>query len=165
MPVLQEHQEQIARIQISCQGQIQRPPVQELRPALFGADRMKAAERELRDLMAELRVQFDKVREKTAWLELKQSELRPDDEISLFGLMDAKQECQTEQSLLSGHALMAHQLAATKRIKLDRDSERLLSAIRELSPNSSGFRQRGRIRTSLSSSYVGDTSFCVKPIR
>ena len=61
-------------------------------------------ERELQGLISELRIHYDKLREKVAWLELKHSELQPDDEVSLFGFLDAKQNLAIEKSLLSGHA-------------------------------------------------------------
>lgn len=80
--------------------------------------------------MNELHVQFGRVRQKAAWLELKQSELRPDDAISFFAHLQAQEDFAIEISLLSGHALMAQQLAAKKHIKLDPYSQRLLRDIR-----------------------------------
>ena len=90
---------------------------------------MKAKQPELHELIATLRVQFDKVREKAAWLELKQSELRPDDQISFFGFLEAKQNLAMEQSILSGHAIMIQEDIRKWRITIDPQSSRMLKEI------------------------------------
>lgn len=94
---------------------------------------MTGAKRELRDLIAEMRIQFDKVREKSAWLDLKQSEFRPDDEIAFWGLMQAKEQLTIEQSVLAGHAGMAQELIRKKKIRLDRGTTRFLNQIADYS--------------------------------
>ena len=90
---------------------------------------MKPTQCELRALISELRVQFDRVREKVAWLELKQSELRPDDQRSYLWFLEAKQNLLTERSLLSGHALMVQENIQKSRITIDPQSARLLREI------------------------------------
>jgi len=106
-----------------------------MRPAISAAGGMRAAQRELRDLISELRTQFDKVREKVAWLELKQSELRPDDQVSFFGYLEAKQNLNVEKSLLSGHALMVQEDIQKHRIIIDKQSARMLKEIVNYSRN------------------------------
>ena len=161
MPVVQEHQEPIARVQVSCQGEVQRPPVQGLRPTILGSGSMKSrktegrdlkseqtlrrasrkgkitadspAARELKNLMNDLHIQFGKVRQKAAWLALKRSEFQEDDAISFFDYLQAEEDFATEVSLLSGHALMVQQLASKKRIRLDRYSKYLLQQIQAYS--------------------------------
>jgi len=90
---------------------------------------MKPVERELRDLITQLRIQFEIVRENVTWLELKQSELRPDDEISFLGFLEAKQNLAIEQSLLSGHALMVQRDIQKSRIAIDPQTARMLKEI------------------------------------
>jgi len=90
---------------------------------------MKPAEHEIQELISELRIHFDKVREQVAWLQLKQSELRPDDQISFFGLLEAKQNLTIEQSLLSGHALMVQKDIQQSRITIDPQTARMLKEI------------------------------------
>lgn len=92
---------------------------------------MTGAKRELRDLIAEMRIQFDKVREKSAWLDLKQAEFRPDDEIALWGLMQAKEQLTIEQSVLAGHAQLVQERARDKRVKLTQDNNRFMDTIRQ----------------------------------
>jgi len=100
-----------------------------MRQTISAEDKMKAAEQEIRELISELRIQFDKVREKVAWLELKQSELRPDDQISFFGYLEAQQNLAMEKSLLSGHALMVQQDIQKSRITIDPQTARMLKEI------------------------------------
>lgn len=90
---------------------------------------MKACQREIHELISELRVQFDKVKEKVAWLELKQSELRPGDQISYYGFLEAKQNLLMERSLLSGHATMVQEDIQKWRVTVDPQSARILKEI------------------------------------
>ena len=131
MPVVQEHEKQIAWIQVSCQRQIQRSPVQELRPTILGARSMKAAERKLRDLIAELRVQSDKARASAEFLKLKQSELRPDDWVSETMFRDTQDQLRLEQSLLVGHVHMIVESHRAKRNPLPPELRQILLEIQK----------------------------------
>jgi hypothetical protein len=92
-------------------------------------------QRELKELISELRIHFDRVREKAAWRGLKRGELRPDDFTSQSMFMDAGNELRLEQSLLAGHAFMVQELATKKNLTLDRTSQRLLQEILAYSRN------------------------------
>ncbi len=70
---------------------------------------------DLQEMIATLRSQYEKVKTQAAFLELKQSELRPGDEISFFGYLQAKEQLNIEQSLLSGHAYMVRQILANRK--------------------------------------------------
>jgi hypothetical protein len=130
MPVVQRHQKQIARLQVPCKRQeVERPPMCRLRQAIPADGTMTATHGEIHELISELRGQLDKVREKVAWLELKQSELRPGDQISYLGFLEAKQNLAVEQSLLSGHALMVQEDIQKWRITIDPQSARILKEI------------------------------------
>jgi hypothetical protein len=83
----------------------------------------------IQELIAEIRRQYDRVREKQEFLRLKQSELRPGDEMSFFGYWEAKQNLAMEQSLLSGHAFMVQQELQKRRITLDARTARILREI------------------------------------
>ena len=84
---------------------------------------------ELKDLISELRLQFDRVRTKAAWVGLKRSELGPDEFISQSMFMNADSELRLEQSLLAGHAFMVQELVTKRKLSLDRTSQRLLQEI------------------------------------
>jgi hypothetical protein len=60
-------------------------------------------------LVEALRQHAEKVRTQAAFLALKQSELRPDDEMSFFGHQQAREELTLEAGLLKGHLLMIQQ--------------------------------------------------------
>ena len=79
----------------------------------------------------QLREQFETVKANDAFLRLKESEYRPDDEISLFGLMNAREQLNIERSLLGGHALMIMEMADKKEVSLNRESQLLLREIQE----------------------------------
>lgn len=58
----------------------------------------------------------EKVRAQTEFLKIKQDELRPGDEVSFFGHLQAKEELTLEAGLLSGHLLMVQeQIQRSKR--------------------------------------------------
>jgi len=71
--------------------------------------------KDVRDLIAELRRCHARAKDQTAFLELKQSELRPGNEISFFWYLQAKEHLHIEQSLLSGHAYMVRQILAKRK--------------------------------------------------
>ncbi|MDD5677066.1 MAG: hypothetical protein PHW60_03620 [Kiritimatiellae bacterium] len=85
-----------------------------------------------REMIAVLRSQYEKVKAQTAFLDLKQSELRPGDEISFFGYLQAKEELTIEQSLLSGHAWMLQTMAKERELDFNLDTRRLLAEIRNI---------------------------------
>ena len=58
--------------------------------------------KDVRDLIAELRRCHAHTKDQAAFLALKQSELRPGNEISFFWYLQAKEHLHIEQSLLSG---------------------------------------------------------------
>lgn len=98
-------------------------------PAIPADGTMTTNQSELLELIAALRTHFEKVQEMTAWLELKQSELRPDDEFSFLGMLEAKQNLTIEQSLLSGHAFMIQEDIQERHIVLSRDDKKVLETI------------------------------------
>ncbi len=100
-----------------------------LRQAIPAESKMKTGEREFQELIAELRIQFDEVRGKTEFLKLKQSELRPGDEISFFGFLEAMQSLAIEQSLLAGHARMVQENIQTKHLVLSFGDRKILETI------------------------------------
>ena len=79
--------------------------------------------------IAALKSQHEKVKALAAFLDLKQAELRPGDEISFFGFLEAKEQLAIEQSVLSGHAGMVQEFIQKERVPLDADSQRILRQI------------------------------------
>ena len=53
-------------------------------------------------MIAELHRQYDHVREQTEFLKLKEMEFRPNDQISLFGLMEARLQLKIEKYVSRG---------------------------------------------------------------
>lgn len=84
---------------------------------------------EIKELIVELSIHFDKLREKAAYLALKEAELWPDDYISQSLYTQAVEELRFEQSLLAGHALMVQQDIQKKRLALSFDDRTLLREI------------------------------------
>ena len=83
-------------------------------------------------MMASLASQFEKVKADAAFLRLKQCELRPGDQISLYGCMNAQEQLRIEQSLLVGHAFIIHQELARKHRTADPETRRFLAQILNL---------------------------------
>jgi hypothetical protein len=81
------------------------------------------------ELIAQLRIHFEKVKADEAFFSLKQSECRRGDSISYIGMLNAQEALDIERSLLVGHAMMVSEIARKKHIALDRESEKLLIAI------------------------------------
>lgn len=94
-----------------------------------GRPRKQSTRFEIHDMLDHLRSQYEKVKADLAFLALKQSELHPDDEISFFGFLEAKQNLHMEQSLLSGHALMIQEDIRESRVILDQRNQQLLNDI------------------------------------
>ena len=86
-------------------------------------------DQEIKQLITELQQGFARTQEMAAFLELKQSELYPDDPLSLFGFMDAKEQLAIERSALSGHAGMVQELIQKRCVTLDANSQRILKQI------------------------------------
>ena len=91
-----------------------------LRPG-FGED--------VEEMMERLRSQFEKVKADAAFLTLKQRELRPGDQMSLFGFMNAQEEVRMEQSVLGGHAFMIQQELARRHCAADPKTRQFLAEI------------------------------------
>lgn len=85
--------------------------------------------KDVQEVIAELRKQYDRVREQAEFLKLKQLELHPDDEISFFGYLQAREQLVTEYSLLVGHARMVLDMIANKRIKIASETRQFLNSI------------------------------------
>ena len=84
---------------------------------------------ELPELISALESHFEKVKAHAAFLDLKKSELHPDDYMSLTGMMDAREQLRIEQSLLSGHAFMIQEMVNRKNLKLDKRSDQILRRV------------------------------------
>ena len=85
---------------------------------------------DIQDLIAALRAQLNHVRDQTAFLALKRSEMRTDDQVTLYGFMDAQEQLKIEKSLLAGHAWMLQDMMAEMKLKPDMETRRLLNEIR-----------------------------------
>ena len=70
---------------------------------------------DLQEMITALRSQLSHVKTQTAFLALKRSELWPDDQMSLYGFMDAHEQLKIEKSLLGGHAYMVRQILAKRK--------------------------------------------------
>jgi len=90
---------------------------------------MTTKQSELHELIAALRNHYEKVGEMTAWLELKQSELRPGNELSFLGFMEAQKNLILEQSILAGHVFMIEEDIRTHSMNLDPADARALQEI------------------------------------
>ena len=69
------------------------------------------------------------VRDQTAFLDLKRTEMRPDDQMSLYGFMDAQEQLKIEKSLLAGHAYMVRQFLAKRKQAASPEIRRILREI------------------------------------
>ena len=54
-------------------------------------------------LIAELRFQHERTKATAEFMHLKQSELRPGDEISMWGYMQERERLEVEANILAGH--------------------------------------------------------------
>ena len=87
---------------------------------------------DLQEMITVLRSQLNHVKAQTAFLALKRSEMRPDDQISLYGFMDAQEQLKIEKSLLAAHAPMLQDMMTEMKVKPDIETRRLLSEIRNI---------------------------------
>ena len=85
---------------------------------------------DIQDLIAALRAQFNHVKAEKAFLALKRSEMRADDQVSLYGFMDAQEQLKIEKSLLAGHARLLQDMMAEIKLKPNMETRRLLNEIR-----------------------------------
>lgn len=85
--------------------------------------------KDAQELMAAIRSQYDRIRQDQEFLKLKESELRPGDEMSFFGFWEAKQNLAMEQSLLAGHVFMIRQGIRQHRISIDVQMAKILEQI------------------------------------
>ena len=91
---------------------------------------MKGQDEDIQELIAKLRVSYGEVQGKREFLALKKSELRPGDEISFFGFMQAREQL---ASLLVGHAFLAQEIISKKKIAVSAADRRFLKEINALS--------------------------------
>lgn len=87
----------------------------------------------IQKLIAELRLSYEKVRGGREFLALKKTELRPGDEISFFGFIQAREQLACETSLLIGHAILVQEIIAKKKIVVPATDQRFLKQISALS--------------------------------
>jgi len=87
---------------------------------------------DLQEMIEALRSQLNHVRDQTAFLSLKRSEMRPDDQVSLYGFMDAQEQLKIEKSLLAGHAEVLRDMMSERKVKIDMNTRRLLNEIRNI---------------------------------
>lgn len=85
---------------------------------------------DLQEMVTALRSQLNHVRDQTAFLSLKRSEMRPGDHVSLYGFMDAQEQLKIEKSLLAGHAPILQDMMTEMKVKPDMETRRLLNEIR-----------------------------------
>jgi len=83
-------------------------------------------------MITAIRSQLNHVRDQTSFLALKRSEMRPGDQMSLYGFMDAQEQLKIENSLLGGHAQMLLDMMVERKLKPDMDTRRLLNEIRNV---------------------------------
>ena len=105
------------------------------RPSLYPLASVSPTE--IPKLISSLQSHFEKVQSNSAFLSLKQSELRPDDYVSLSGMMEVQEQLRIEHSLLAGHAFMIQEMITRKKVTLDMQSYRQLRRILEFTSNTS----------------------------
>jgi len=81
------------------------------------------------DLLSTLSRLHESVKEKSAFLALKLSELRPGDEISQQFYQEAREQLIREENLLLGHARKILDLVQRKRIRINRGMQLFLESI------------------------------------
>ena len=84
---------------------------------------------DIQELIAALHTHYKSIQDKTAFLELQQSELRPADEFSFLSFYQAREQLIQEQSLLAGHAQMVQEIIAQEIIFISDADQRLLKKI------------------------------------
>ena len=84
---------------------------------------------DIQEMIEALRSQLNHVRDQAAFLALKRSEMRPDDQMSLYGFMDAQEQLKIEKSLLIGHVSILQDMMSERKVKPDMETRRLLNEI------------------------------------
>ena len=108
------------RPEISCQSKMKPVSTRALAPKATQAllkSKHPHDKQDIQDLITALRSQLSRVREQTAFLALKHTEMRPDDQVSLYGFMDAQEQLKIENSLLAGHARMLQDMMVERKVK------------------------------------------------
>jgi hypothetical protein len=82
------------------------------------------------ELVATIRIQYEKVKALAAFSSLKKSEFRPGDHFSLIGFMEAEEQYQVESCILDGHAQILEDLVVEQNVRLDVDTRRLIATVR-----------------------------------
>jgi len=90
---------------------------------------MAMNDNEVKDLINELEVLFQKVQSQREFSALKQSELRPSSEIAFFGFLQSREQLATDASLLAGHVHMLQEMASKRQIILDANGLRIIEKI------------------------------------
>ena len=93
-------------------------------------DRQNSKADDIQEMIEALRSQLSHVRAQTAFLDLKRTEMRPDDQVSLYGFMDAQEQLKIEKSLLAGHVPILQEMMTEMKIKPNKETRRLLNEIR-----------------------------------
>lgn len=87
---------------------------------------------DLRKMIDAFRSQLSHVRDLSAFMALKRSEIRPDDQVSLYGFMDTQEQLKIETSLLAGHVPILQEMMAEMKVKPNKETRSLLNEIRNM---------------------------------
>ena len=90
---------------------------------------MAKKQADIDELITQLRTHYKDVQAKAAFLALKLSELRPDNEVSFFGFHGAREQLLQEHSLLAGHAPLVQELIMREKSAVATANQRLLKDI------------------------------------
>ena len=80
-------------------------------------------------LINDLEALFAKVQAQREFSAIKQSEFRPNSEISFFGFLQSREQLATDASLLGGHIQMIREMVAKRQIVLDSNGHRIIEKI------------------------------------
>ena len=90
---------------------------------------MPTDKKDIQELIAQLRIHYERVQASATFLSLKQSELRPGDEISFFGFHETREQLFQEHSLLAGHAHLVQETIVREKISISSGDQRFLREI------------------------------------
>jgi hypothetical protein len=91
---------------------------------------MSMESQDIPELVATIRIQYEKVKALAAFSSLKKSEFRPGDHFSLIGFMEAEEQHRVESCILDGHAQLLETLVVEQNIRFDADTRQLIDAVR-----------------------------------
>jgi hypothetical protein len=94
---------------------------------------MPTDKKDIQELIAQLRIHYERVQANATFFSLKQSEFRPDSEISFFGFHQAREQLFQEHSLLAGHAHLVQETITREKITISATDQRLLREIASFS--------------------------------